>query len=342
LYCPECGAELTQRQFEGRPRPVCPGCGHVVYRQLKVGAGVLVERDGALLLVQRGPACGAFVGAWNLPAGYCEADEPPTVTAAREAFEETGLRVRTGQLVEAYFFDDDPRGNGLLLVYEAEVVSGSPMASVWPPERKGEVAAAAFFPPDGLPEPLCGGGHDKAIEAWRRRALDRWQPGIAPRHCPHCTHRLEERQAFGRLRLACPACGFVHFRELKVGVSVLVEREGEVLLVRRAIEPGLGKWALPSGFVEWDEPPEAAAARECLEETGLVVKDLELVDVLYYTEDFRGPGLNLAYRACIAGGRLEAGDDAGAARWFSPATLPPPERVAFASHVAALDRWRMR
>lgn len=314
----------------------------MVYRQLKVGAGVLVERDGALLLVQRGPKMGAFVGSWNLPAGYCEVDEPPRVAAAREAFEETGLRVRTGRLVDAYFFDDDPRGNGLLLVYEAEMVNGDLEMDTRPAESTGEVAAAAFFLPDDLPEPLCGGGHDRAIEAWRRRAVDRWQPGMAPRYCPHCTQRLEERQAFGRLRRVCPSCGFVHFRELKVGVSVLAERDGQVLLVRRAIEPGQGKWALPSGFVEWDEPPEKAAVRECLEETGLVVHDLAMLEVLYYTEDFRGPGINLAYRARIAGGELKPGDDAEAARWFSPGNLPPRQRIAFPSHAAALDRWRQQ
>jgi 8-oxo-dGTP pyrophosphatase MutT (NUDIX family) len=71
-------------------RPVCSACGRVVYTHLRIGAGVLIEREGALLLLQRGPDADAFPGAWNLPSGYCEADEPPPLAAAREAAEETG------------------------------------------------------------------------------------------------------------------------------------------------------------------------------------------------------------------------------------------------------------
>jgi 8-oxo-dGTP diphosphatase len=324
---------MTERLVEGRLRLACVPCGHVSYRQVKVGAGVLLQQDGALLLVQRGPE-GAFPGAWNLPAGYCEADEPPPFTAARETAEETGLQVQVGRLVDVYYFNDDPRGNGLLLVYEAKAVGGEL-------ESDGqEVVDVGFFPPEGLPEALCGGGHDRAIEAWRARALDRWQPGLAMRYCPHCAHPLEERLAFDRMRCVCPACGFVNFREPKVGVSVLVEQEGRILLVQRAIDPGAGLWSLPSGFVEWDESPEAAAIRECAEETGLVVEILDLLDVSHYTDDYRGPGLNLTYRARVTEGSVRPGDDAQAAGWFAPAEIPAAERVAFASHRLALEQWQ--
>lgn len=339
MYCTQCGAELLDLHVEGRLRPSCPVCGQIAYRHLKVGAGVLIEREGALLLVKRGPESTAFAGAWNLPAGYCEADEPPPATAAREAAEETGLQVQVGRLVDAYFFDDDPRGNGLLLVYEAQAVDGDLEEEHWVPPSPGEVADAGFFTPDHLPEPLCGGGHDRAIEAWRKRALDRWQPGMPMRYCPHCTHALVERVAFDRVRPICLACGFVHFRDPKVGVSVLVEYEGQALLVQRAIEPGLGKWCLPSGFVEWDETPEAAAVRECQEETGLIIADLDLLEVTSYSEDFRGPGINLTYRASASGSALEPGDDAMIARWFAPSELPPPELIAFLSHQTLLWRW---
>jgi len=338
LYCTQCGTKLIEQQLDGRLRPVCPACGHVSYKQLKVGAGVLVERDSALLLVRRGPASTAFPGTWNLPAGYCEADEPPPIAAAREAAEETGLQVQAGRLADVYYFDDDPRGNGLLLVYEAEVMGGELRSDSWNPET----TAAGFYPPDRLPEPLCGGGHDRAIEAWRRQTLDRWQPGAAPRYCPHCTHPLEEHLAFDRPRPVCPICGFVHFRDPKVGVSVLVERDGQVLLVQRAIEPGLGQWCLPAGFVEWDEAPEAAAARECAEETGLIVANLELLEAAHYTQDFRGPGINLIYRARVAGGTLRPGDDAAVACWFSPPGLPPQAMIAFHSHYVTLECWRQR
>jgi len=334
LYCSHCGAELTEQNIQGRLRRVCPSCGQVDYRHLKVGVGVLLTQEGKLLLVQRGPDSDAFPGAWNLPAGYCEADESPPDAAARETLEETGLGIQVGSLVGAYHFDDDPRGNGLLLIYRAQVVGGELRCD------GREAVTGGFFPPERLPEPLCGGGHDQAIMAWRARALDRWQPGMLMRFCPHCTHPLEEREAFGRPRPVCPACGFAHFRELKVGVSLVVEQDGRILLVQRAIEPGLGQWALPSGFVEWDENPEAAAVRECWEETGLDVEILDLLEVAYYTDDFRGPGINLIYRARVLDGSLQPADDAQAARFFAPAGLPSSGAIAFHGHLLTLERWR--
>lgn len=334
LYCLRCGTKLDAKYIEGRERLVCPACEQVAYRSLKVGAGALIEQDGSLLLVQRGPAADAFPGTWNLPSGYCEADETPRVTAVRETAEETGLEVRAGCLVDAYHFDDDPRGAGLLLVYEAKITGGDLHSD------GQEAARAGFFPPDQLPRPLCGGGHDQAIQSWRARALDRWEPGAPLRYCPHCSHPLREGAAFGRRRLVCPACGFIHFQSPKVGVSVLVEEGEQVLLVRRAIDPELGKWCLPSGFIEFDESPQAAAIRECAEETGLIVADLDLMDAMQYTADFRGPGINLTYRARVAGGKLQAGDDADAARFFAASELPAPGMIAFHSHRQALERWR--
>jgi 8-oxo-dGTP diphosphatase len=331
---------MDVREVEGRLRPACPACGWIAYEHLKVGAAVLLEREGKLLLAQRAPDCPAFPGTWYLPAGYCEADEPPSAAAAREALEEVGLAVQVGRLSDAYYFDDDPRGNGLLLVYEARAAEGDPLPAPARGRAAGEIAAAGFFPPDGLPRPLCGAGHDRAIRAWQARALDRWRPGTAPRYCPHCTHPLEERPVFGRVRPACPACGFVHLRELKVGVSLVVEEGGRILLVQRAWEPEQGKWSLPSGFVEWDESPEAAARRECLEETGLVAGDLALVRVNHYTDDWRGPGINLIYRTRPAAGTLQAGDDAAGARFLLPSELPPEDEIAFAGHRELIREWR--
>jgi ADP-ribose pyrophosphatase YjhB (NUDIX family) len=334
-FCAQCGNQLATRRVEGRERGICLVCGWVAYPQPKLGAGALVERDDHLLLLQRGPAT-AFAGHWCLPAGYCELDEPPTAAATRETAEETGLVVEAGALFGAFPFDDDPRGNGVLLVYRAHPIGGTLHAD------GREVVRLDYFPPHALPAPLAGGGHDQAVATWRERQRlrpDPWQPGMPMRFCPHCATPLAEREVQGRSRPSCPKCGFVHFRDPKVGVMVLVEQDGAVLLVRRAVEPALGKWALPAGFLEFDEDPQDAAARECLEETGLELDIGPLLGVRPYTEDFRGPGVAIIYAGRVVGGALAPGDDASRARFFHPHELPPKEDIAFASSREVLSLW---
>lgn len=333
MHCSQCGVELIKKLVEGRSSMVCPACANITQGQLAVSVGVLVQRDGELLLVQGGSKNGGRLGGWTLPAGPCRVDEPPFVMAARQVSEVTGLQVEVGDLVDVYYFDDDPWGNGVLLVYEAEIVDG---------ELQSDAAKATevrFFPANQLPGPLGGGGHDQAILAWRTRVLDRWGPGTPMRYCPHCKHPLELREAFDRLRPVCPACGFVYFRAPKAGVSVQVEEGHRALLVRRGVEPGAGMWSLPSGFVEWDESPEDAAVRECAEETGLVVVVEELLEVGHYTDDYRGPGINLTYRARVTGGNLRSGDDAAEVCFFAPDELPPMEAIAFRGHQLVLEQW---
>jgi 8-oxo-dGTP diphosphatase len=311
----------------------CAECGQIVSQQPELKIGLLIERDGAVLLVQRSQRSQELGGAWTLPGGRFGTGQLPLVTAVRNTAVATGLRVQAGKLVDVYHYDQDPGGCGLLLVYAAAVIAGEPSAD------GAHAVHAGFFLPGQVPEPLGGGGHDQAVAAWRRRSLERWQPGMPMQYCPHCTHPLEERLAFDRLRSVCPACGFVHFRAPKVGVSMLVEQGDRLLLIRRAVEPGQGKWCLPSGFVEWDESPQAAAVRECKEETGLVVADACLLDVTHYTDDFRGPGINLTYCVTVQGGTLRPGDDAAETQFFSASELPPEEAIAFQSHRLLLAKW---
>ena len=160
--------------------------------------------------------------------------------------------------------------------------------------------------------------------------------------CPLCATELIQRQHGDRTRPVCPACGFVHYRNPRPAAGCLVERDGDVLLVQRKYPPQAGWWSLPAGFMEWDETPEQAAARETEEETGLRVTVLRLLGVFPWYHDFIAGladenGLLVIYVADVAGGELVPGDDAQAAGWFAPDALP--ERIAFASHRAALAEW---
>lgn len=157
-------------------------------------------------------------------------------------------------------------------------------------------------------------------------------------YCPHCRAGLRDEFVFGRTRSVCPECGFVHFRDPKVGAGVLAERDGTVVLVRRAVLPALGAWCLPSGFVEYDEGPEQAAIREFREETGLEVRLTNLLDVRQYQNDARGPGVVILYRWQVVGGEPIPGDDASEVGFFGPNELP--EDIAFATHRRVLAHWQ--
>lgn len=64
-----------------------------------------------------------------------------------------------------------------------------------------------------------------------------------------------------------------------VGVGTVTIKSGKILLIRRAFEPGAGKWSIPGGLVEVGEKLSEAAARETEEETGVKVEILELINV---------------------------------------------------------------
>jgi 8-oxo-dGTP diphosphatase len=148
--------------------------------------------------------------------------------------------------------------------------------------------------------------------------------------CPGCGHSLEDLERFGRVRRSCPACGFVHFREPKVAVAVVLhDSDGRVLLVRRAVVPGLGKWALPSGFMDADEDARQAARREVAEETGLQVAIKDVLDVAPLIGETPHEGVTIFFRGSVTGGSLQTGDDVSNARWFTEGEINDDE-LAFA------------
>ncbi|HZG65863.1 MAG TPA: NUDIX domain-containing protein [Herpetosiphonaceae bacterium] len=139
------------------------------------------------------------------------------------------------------------------------------------------------------------------------------------RYCPHCATPVEERWVGGRLRPACPACNFVAFADPKVSATVLIERAGALLLIRRSIDPGLGLWCFPGGYVDYGEDPVVAATRECHEEAGIVVDDLRLLDVA-----FNGRVIVITYHTTtFFPAEPVPGDDADMAAWFVPPHFPP-------------------
>ena len=141
--------------------------------------------------------------------------------------------------------------------------------------------------------------------------------------CPRCAAEVTRQEKFGAVRPVCPQCGWIHFQDPKVAAAVLVEKDGRVLLVRRANEPFRGLWTLPAGFINGGEDPAEAAARECLEETGLGVHVTRVLDVISGREHERGADFIIVYHAEVVSGDLVPADDADAAEWFARNDLPP-------------------
>ena len=160
----QCGTEMIKKTVDRYECEVCPSCNWVCYQKLKVGAGALIGRDGKLLMLQRSQE--PWQGWWNLPAGYTEIDEAPASTAVREAKEETGLVVKSMRFLGQYFFDNDPRGNGLLLLFYCSVISGDLILN-------HESLKAQYFLPDEIPlNKIAGGGHQQAIRDWMESVFE--------------------------------------------------------------------------------------------------------------------------------------------------------------------------
>lgn len=158
-------------------------------------------------------------------------------------------------------------------------------------------------------------------------------------YCQVCGEKLIDRLAFGQIRRVCPACGFVHFDDPKVAVVAFIERDNRVLLVRRAMNPEQGKWALPAGYVDYGEDPRDAIVREVLEETGLRIEVTQLLDVHSSPGNF-GASIIIVYGARVVGGVAHPQDDADAILWYS-ATDPLPA-LAFHSTQTLLADWIAR
>jgi 8-oxo-dGTP diphosphatase len=154
------------------------------------------------------------------------------------------------------------------------------------------------------------------------------------RFCPLCKTNLSIKKIDGIDRRSCPKCSWVHYANPIPSAAAFVYRDAEeILLVKRGVAPGKGKWALPSGFIEPYEIPEETVLRELQEETGLkgIIQDI----VGAYTQPSRMYGyvLLIAYDVRYAHGRLKAGTDAADAKFFPIRAIP---KIPFAAHRAII------
>jgi ADP-ribose pyrophosphatase YjhB (NUDIX family) len=144
------------------------------------------------------------------------------------------------------------------------------------------------------------------------------------KYCSDCGSTVELKKVEGdqRSRYVCTSCGRVHYQNPKVVVAVYVCVADRILWMRRGIEPARGLWAMPGGFMENKETPEAATSRELLEETGLHVSadDMSLVSV---STILHMAQTHLVFRCHLAEApRLQATAEATEFGWFTEENMP--------------------
>ena len=153
------------------------------------------------------------------------------------------------------------------------------------------------------------------------------------KYCPGCSVLLEVRSIEGKEHPVCPQCERVIYYDPKIVAAALIERNGQVLIIRRAVQVGYGLWSLPGGYVDRGEIVENAAAREVFEETGLKVKTDKLLGLF---SEQGNPVLVAAYTAIEIDGDLEAGPEALELGFYSPNNLPD---LAFPRDQLIIDTW---
>jgi len=120
-------------------------------------------------------------------------------------------------------------------------------------------------------------------------------------------------------RLVCSNCGHIHYDNPRLIVGCVAEWDGHILLCRRAIEPQLGYWTLPAGFMENGETTSQAATRETLEEAGAhVVIDaaFAMVSIAHINQ------VHLFYRGKLPAPDFAAGEESLEVRLFKPENIP--------------------
>jgi ADP-ribose pyrophosphatase YjhB (NUDIX family) len=136
-----------QTQLRGdRQRPVCQGCGFVLYRNPAVGVAVVLLQDQQILLGRR--SRGEYHGQWCIPCGYVEWGEDVRDAARREFQEETGLQVEVGPVYAVHSNFHNPQSLTVGIWFQGRVTGGSL-------EAGDDLNLVQYFPLDDLPAELA-------------------------------------------------------------------------------------------------------------------------------------------------------------------------------------------
>tara|TARA_B100000470_G_C19733946_1_gene365875 strand:- start:401 stop:865 length:465 start_codon:yes stop_codon:yes gene_type:complete len=143
--------------------------------------------------------------------------------------------------------------------------------------------------------------------------------------CQNCGNKL--------INQFCSHCKETIFEDPKLAVAGIIVKNDQILLIKRGVQPQIGKWAFPSGYVNRYETPEDALLREVKEETGLDVQINKLIGV-YSTKG--NPVVLAVYSVHLKNYKARAGSDATDVNWFKFNQLP---KLAFEHDDEILKNW---
>ncbi|MBL8240371.1 MAG: NUDIX hydrolase [Bryobacterales bacterium] len=148
--------------------------------------------------------------------------------------------------------------------------------------------------------------------------------------------------------LHCQSCAYRFYQNAKPSCTAVIADPGDperILLLTRSTQPHIGKLALPGGFIDYGESPEAALAREVLEETELEVVSSRLLCVTSFDYEYLGGSLaviEMAFWADVGSSRLSGRTTSEASRlafYSIQETLADVSQLAFAGHASVLRQY---
>jgi ADP-ribose pyrophosphatase YjhB (NUDIX family) len=154
------------------------------------------------------------------------------------------------------------------------------------------------------------------------------------KYCPHCGSSLTERylETEQHVRKICSGCGFIFYLNPKIVAGAVPLQDSKIWLVRRNIDPAMGSWTFPGGYVDLGETVPNAAIREAFEETLLKIR----LDGLLNVYSYENVGIVLVvYRATVIGGVAGITPESQEVRAFGLEDIPW-DHLAFPSTRDAL------
>jgi len=157
------------------------------------------------------------------------------------------------------------------------------------------------------------------------------------KYCLYCGQPFTQKKVEGRVRLFCTLCNVPYYENpIPASCLVVIDDEEKILLVKRSVEPYIGSWCLPGGFIELEETSEEAAIRELKEETGLTGKIKNLLGVTSSYSSQYYSVIVVGYLVKSYTGMLHPGDDVSEVAYFDHDQLPD---IPFNSHIQFIQTY---